>query len=109
MISHLSFSLAPGEKIALVGENGAGKTTITKLLARLYDPTEGHILLDGVDLREYDAEDLRNEIGVISHKDGRAFAVAVFTRAHRPFERAARIEAEMAAGTSAAIAALRRD
>jgi ATP-binding cassette subfamily B protein len=65
VISHLSFSLAPGEKIALVGENGAGKTTITKLLARLYDPTEGHILLDGVDLREYDAEDLRNEIGVI--------------------------------------------
>ena len=49
-----------------------------------------------------------NEIGVISHEDGRAFAVAVFTRAHQPFERAARIEAEMAAGTSAAIAALRR-
>jgi ATP-binding cassette subfamily B protein len=65
VIEHLSFSLAPGEKIALVGENGAGKTTITKLLARLYDPTEGQILLDGVDLREYDAEDLRNEIGVI--------------------------------------------
>jgi ATP-binding cassette subfamily B protein len=65
VIDRLSFSLAPGEKIALVGENGAGKTTITKLLARLYDPTEGQILLDGVDLREYDADDLRNEIGVI--------------------------------------------
>jgi beta-lactamase class A len=51
---------------------------------------------------------VRNEIGVISHKDGRAFAVAVFTRAHRPFERIASIEAEMAAGTAAAIAALRR-
>jgi ATP-binding cassette subfamily B protein len=65
VISGISFSLRPGEKIALVGENGAGKTTITKLLARLYDPTEGQILLDGVDLREYDAEGLRNEIGVI--------------------------------------------
>jgi len=65
VIAGISFSLRPGEKIALVGENGAGKTTITKLLARLYDPTEGQILLDGVDLREYDAEDLRSQIGVI--------------------------------------------
>jgi ATP-binding cassette subfamily B protein len=65
VINRLSFSLAPGEKIALVGENGAGKTTITKLLARLYDPTEGQILLDGVDLRDYDADIFRNEIGVI--------------------------------------------
>jgi ATP-binding cassette subfamily B protein len=65
VVDRLSFTLAPGEKIALVGENGAGKTTITKLLARLYDPTEGQILLDGHDLREYDAADLRNEIGVI--------------------------------------------
>ena len=48
-------SLPPGERVALVGENGAGKTTLTKLLARLYDPSEGRILLDGVDLREYDA------------------------------------------------------
>ncbi len=65
VIEHISFALGPGEKIALVGENGAGKTTITKLMARLYDPTEGQILLDGVDLREYDAERLRHEIGVI--------------------------------------------
>jgi ATP-binding cassette subfamily B protein len=57
--------LNPGERIALVGENGAGKTTVTKLLARLYDPTEGRILLDGVDLREYDLASLRREIGVI--------------------------------------------
>jgi ATP-binding cassette, subfamily B, bacterial len=55
----------PGEKIALVGANGAGKTTLIKLLTRLYDPTEGQILLDGVDLREYDLEDLRECIGVI--------------------------------------------
>jgi ATP-binding cassette subfamily B protein len=64
-VRHLHLSIAPGERIALVGENGAGKTTITKLLARLYDPTEGRILLDGVDLREYDLASLRQAIGVI--------------------------------------------
>src|SRR5690349_6914228 len=64
-IRHVSLTIAPGERIALVGENGAGKTTITKLLARLYDPTEGRILLDGVDLRDYDLASLREAIGVI--------------------------------------------
>ena len=62
---HLSFTLQPGEKLALVGENGAGKTTLVKLLARLYDPTEGRILLDGADLREYDIADLRLNVGII--------------------------------------------
>jgi ATP-binding cassette subfamily B protein len=62
---HLSFTLQPLEKLALVGENGAGKTTLVKLLARLYDPTEGRILLDGYDLREYDLLELRMQIGVI--------------------------------------------
>ncbi|MEP6725578.1 MAG: ABC transporter ATP-binding protein [Bacteroidota bacterium] len=62
---HLSFSLQAGEKLALVGENGAGKTTLVKLLARLYDPTEGRILLDGIDLREYDIMDLRRNTGII--------------------------------------------
>ena len=62
---HLNFTLRPGEKLALVGENGAGKTTLIKLLARLYDPSEGRILLDGVDLREYDPEELRRHIGII--------------------------------------------
>lgn len=62
---HINFTLHPGEKIALVGENGAGKTTLVKLLARLYDPTEGRILLDGIDLREYNIDELRTEIGVI--------------------------------------------
>ncbi len=62
---HISFTLHAGEKLALVGENGAGKTTLVKLLARLYDPTEGRILLDGIDLREYDIKDLRHNIGII--------------------------------------------
>ena len=64
-LQHLSFHLKAGEKLALVGENGAGKTTLVKLLARLYDPTEGRILLDGIDLRDYDPAELRQEIGVI--------------------------------------------
>ncbi len=64
-IRHVNLAIEPGERIALVGENGAGKTTITKLLARLYEPTEGRILLDGVDLREYELASLRNAIGVI--------------------------------------------
>lgn len=62
---HLNFTLAAGEKLALVGENGAGKTTLVKLLARLYDPSEGRILLDGHDLRDYDLADLRKNVGVI--------------------------------------------
>jgi ATP-binding cassette subfamily B protein len=64
-VRRVNLSITPGERIALVGENGAGKTTITKLLARLYEPTEGRILLDGVDLREYDLASLRQAIGVI--------------------------------------------
>lgn len=64
-LRNLSFTLQAGEKLALVGENGAGKTTLVKLLARLYDPTEGRILLDGYDLREYDLLELRRNIGVI--------------------------------------------
>ncbi len=62
---HLNFTLHAGEKLALVGENGAGKTTLVKLLARLYDPVEGRILLDGIDLKEYDLADLRMQMGII--------------------------------------------
>jgi ATP-binding cassette, subfamily B, bacterial len=64
-VRHLSFTLRAGEVVALVGENGAGKTTLVKLLTRLYDPDEGRILLDGHDLREYDLDGLRGNMGVI--------------------------------------------
>ena len=64
-VRNVDLVLRPGERVALVGENGAGKTTITKLLARLYDPTEGKITLDGIDLKEYDLVSLRHTIGVI--------------------------------------------
>ena len=65
ILDKLNLRLEPGERLALIGENGQGKTTIVKLLTRLYDPTEGCILLDGVDLREYSIEDLCSQIGVI--------------------------------------------
>jgi ATP-binding cassette subfamily B protein len=65
ILKDFNFTLSPGERIALIGENGQGKTTIVKLITRLYDPTEGQILLDGIDLRDYDLDDLHSEIGVI--------------------------------------------
>jgi ATP-binding cassette, subfamily B, bacterial len=65
VLDQINFKLHTNERLALIGENGQGKTTIVKLITRLYDPTEGQILLDGVDLRDYDLEDLHREIGVI--------------------------------------------
>ncbi|HVX65871.1 MAG TPA: ABC transporter ATP-binding protein, partial [Bryobacteraceae bacterium] len=65
VLDRLDLRIAPGERIALIGENGQGKTTIVKLLTRLYDPSEGRILLDGVDLRDYSIEDVHKQIGVI--------------------------------------------
>jgi ATP-binding cassette subfamily B protein len=65
VLNGLNVSLRAGERVALVGENGEGKTTLVKLMTRLYDPVEGQVLLDGVDLREYSLEDLYREIGVI--------------------------------------------
>jgi ATP-binding cassette, subfamily B, bacterial len=65
VLKNVNFKLGPTERIAIVGENGQGKTTLVKLLTRLYDPTEGQILLDGRDLRDYDLDSLWKEIGVI--------------------------------------------
>ncbi len=64
-LTNISFHLKPGEKLAIVGENGSGKTTLIKLLTRLYNPSSGRILLDGLDLQEWDVEVLRQRIGVI--------------------------------------------
>ncbi len=65
VLKNFNFTIEPGQRIALIGENGQGKTTVVKLITRLYDPTEGEILLDGVDLREYSIDDLHREMGVI--------------------------------------------
>ncbi len=65
VLKNLNLRVAPGERIALIGENGEGKTTIVKLITRLYDPTVGKVLLDGLDLREYDLEDYSSQIAVI--------------------------------------------
>jgi ATP-binding cassette subfamily B protein len=65
VLSDFNFTLSPGERVALIGENGQGKTTVVKLITRLYDPSEGQILLDGIDLRDFDLDDFHSEIGVI--------------------------------------------
>ncbi len=65
VLRDLNLRLGQGERIALIGENGEGKTTIVKLLTRLYDPTEGAVYLDGIDLRDYDLEDYVSQIAVI--------------------------------------------
>ena len=64
-LDRVSFTLKPGKTVALVGENGAGKTTIIKLLARLYDPSAGKILIDGIDLKKFDLNQWRQQIGVV--------------------------------------------
>jgi ATP-binding cassette, subfamily B, bacterial len=98
-VRHLSFTLHAGEVLALVGENGAGKTTLVKLLTRLYDPDEGRILLDGRDLREYDLNALRGNMGVIfqdfvrynlSVRDNIAVGKIAARSDHSRIERAAR-------------------
>ncbi len=71
VLTDINMTLAPGESLVLVGLNGAGKTTLLKLLTRLYDPTEGRILLDGHDLREYDTQDLYRMFGIIFQDFGR--------------------------------------
>ncbi len=64
-LDDVSFTIEPGETVALVGRNGAGKTTLVKLLGRLYEPTEGQILIDGVDIRDYDPAELRRQFSVM--------------------------------------------
>ncbi len=64
-LTDVSFAVKPGETLAVVGRNGAGKTTLFKLICRLYDPTEGRILIDGVDLRDFEPDDLREQIGAM--------------------------------------------
>ena len=61
----LSFTIRPGETLAVVGRNGAGKTTLFKLICRLYDPNEGRILIDGIDIRDFDPGDLREQVGAM--------------------------------------------
>src|SRR6266704_347143 len=64
-LTDLSFTIAPGETLAVVGRNGAGKTTLFKLICRLYDPTAGRILIDGIDIREFEPTELRRQIGAM--------------------------------------------
>jgi len=65
VLEDINFTIAAGETVALVGANGAGKTTLVKLLTRLYDPTDGRILIDGIDLRDFDPAEVRSRAGVI--------------------------------------------
>ena len=64
-LTDLSFTVKPGETLAVVGRNGAGKTTLFKLICRLYDPNEGRILIDGIDIRDFEPDDLREQIGAM--------------------------------------------
>lgn len=103
----LTFTFHAGEVLALVGENGAGKTTLVKLLARLYDPAEGRILLDGHDLREYDLDELRSSLGVIFQDFMRySFTAAENIAVGRISEREDRPRIESAASRSLADAVI---
>jgi ATP-binding cassette subfamily B protein len=64
-LENVTFTIEPGETLAVVGRNGAGKTTLFKLICRLYDPTEGRILIDGIDIRDYEPSELRRQIGAM--------------------------------------------
>ena len=80
-LRHVSLTVNAGDKIAVVGYNGAGKTTLIKLIMRLYDPTDGVILYNGVDIREYDVEAYRRKIGTV-FQDYKIFAASHSRKCH---------------------------
>jgi ABC-type multidrug transport system fused ATPase/permease subunit len=110
VLKNISLTLRPGETVALVGLNGAGKTTLIKLLTRLYDPTEGRILLDGRDLKEYNVKELYRLFGLIFQDFGK-YAVTLednirFGDLKRPYAREDVERAAVAAGADAVAASL---
>lgn len=112
VLDHINLTLRPGETVALVGVNGAGKTTLIKLLTRLYDPTEGEILLDGKDLRDYDVKELRRLFGVVFQDFGKYAATAEenirFGNLKREADRSAVEEAARHAGADTFIGKLQK-
>lgn len=86
-ITNLSFSIAPGEVVALVGDNGAGKSTIAKLIARLHDPSSGRLLFDGIDAREFDLGHLRRQVACLTQDFGRYAVSAADNIAFGDWER----------------------
>jgi ATP-binding cassette subfamily B protein len=112
LLEKIDLVIRPGEVVALVGSNGAGKTTIVKLLCRLYDPDEGRITIDGIDLREFDPVELRCEISVVFQDFVHFFLPARdniwFGDVTRPREDASIIEAAVTAGADPFLRELRR-
>ena len=112
ILRNVSMTAKAGEKIVLVGHNGAGKTTLAKLIMRLYDPTEGQILLDGIDIREYDLPDYRAKIGV-AFQDFQIFSLSaaenvIMSRIKTPEDRRRAVDALMQSGAYEKIATLER-
>ncbi|MGH7566193.1 MAG: ABC transporter ATP-binding protein [Gemmatimonadota bacterium] len=112
LLEKIDLMIRPGEVVALVGSNGAGKTTIVKLLCRLYDPDEGRITIDGIDLKEFDPVELRREISVVFQDFVHFFLPARdniwFGDVTRPREDAGIIEAAATAGADPFLRELRR-
>ncbi len=101
-LENLSFAIAPGEVVALVGDNGAGKSTIAKLIARLYDPCSGTVLFDGIDAREFDPGHLRRQVTCLTQDSGRYAASAADNVAFGDWERLVGDEAALEAVARAA-------